>query len=174
MLMKISRTDPALFRPVGVASMLEKPIPMWLFRGILAATLVANVAFVLGVWHRHTGPVFAGFLLWVMCYRNSWSMIYHNDNLLVLHALILGLTPSADAVSVDGILRDSQAGFVSRLRGAASGPESDPRAGWRYGWPIRLMNTVTVLTYFLAGVAKVKGPLGWQWASGETLRRRSG
>lgn len=32
------------------------------------------------------------------------------------------------------------------------------------------MNALTVLTYFLAGVAKLAGPLGWRWASGETLR----
>ncbi len=27
-------------------------------------------------------------------------------------------------------------------------------------------------TYFLAGVAKVAGPLGWRWATGESLRRQ--
>ena len=32
------------------------------------------------------------------------------------------------------------------------------------------MCTVTVLTYFLAGVAKVAGPLGWSWGTGEALR----
>lgn len=165
MLMKIARTDESLFRPVGVASRLKRPVPVWAFRGILLATLVANVAFALGFWHRRTGPVFAGLLLWVMCYRNSWSMIYHNDNLLVLHTLILGLTRSADAFSVDELLRERRT--VARA-------EPDPAGDWRYGWPIRLMNTVTTLTYFLAGVAKIKGPLGWKWASGETLRRQIG
>ncbi len=32
------------------------------------------------------------------------------------------------------------------------------------------MNTVTALTYFLSGVAKVTEPLRWQWAGGEELR----
>lgn len=164
MLMRIARTDEALFRPVGVASRLERPVPVGVFRWILVATLMLNLAFALGLWHRRTGPLFAGLLLWVMCYRNSWSMIYHNDNLLVLHTLILGLTPAADAFSADSLLRGSPRG------GSWRGPTHD----WRYGWPIRLMNTVTTLTYFLAGVAKVKGPLGWQWASGETLRRQIG
>jgi hypothetical protein len=32
------------------------------------------------------------------------------------------------------------------------------------------MCTVTVLTYFLSGAAKVRGPLGWEWVGGEVLR----
>ena len=130
------------------------------------ATLVANVAFILGLRHRYTGPLFAGLLLWVLSYRNSWSMIYHNDNALVLHAAILGLSRSADAFSVDALARS-----VSSRK---EQPEADPTGDWRYGWPIRLMNTATALTYFLAGVAKVKGPLGWGWAGGETLRSQIG
>lgn len=34
------------------------------------------------------------------------------------------------------------------------------------------MPTVTTLTYLLAGVAKVAGPLGFRWATGESLRRQ--
>ena len=33
------------------------------------------------------GRLFALLLLWVTSYRNSWGMIFHTDNLLVLHAL---------------------------------------------------------------------------------------
>src|SRR5918992_966702 len=51
-----------------------------------------------------------------------------------------------------------------------SRPAPAPHA--RYGWPIQLMRTVTTLPYVLAGVAKVAGPLGWRWASGESLRRQ--
>jgi hypothetical protein len=154
MYMKIARSDPSLFKPVGVASSLDKPVPVGVFRGVLIATLVANVLFVLGFRHRHTGPLFAGLLLWVMSYRNSWSMIYHSNNALLLHAMILGLSRSADALSVDSLVDATES--------------KDPH--WRYGWPVKLMNTVTTLTYFLAGVAKVKGPLGWKWAGGESLR----
>nr|MDQ3302636.1 hypothetical protein [Actinomycetota bacterium] len=124
MLMRISKSDPSLFAPVGVVSRLEKPVSPETFRRILIMTFVANVAFVLGWRHRHTGPLFAGLFLWVMCYRNSWSMIYHNDNALVLHAMILGLTPSADALSLDALERGAP----------------DPEDDWRYGWPVRLMS----------------------------------
>ena len=154
MYMKMARSDPSLFKPVGVASHLKKPVPVWAFRALLVATLAANVLFVLGFRHRQTGPLFAGLLLWVMSYRNSWSMIYHSNNVLVLHAVVLGLSRSADALSVDSLLDATGA--------------RDPH--WRYGWPVRLMNAVTTITYFLAGVAKVKGPLGWKWGGGEALR----
>lgn len=151
---QIARSEPGLFKPVGVVSMLPRPVPPALFRAILVATLAANVAFLVGWKHRATGPAFSGLLLWLLTYRNSWSMVYHNDNALVLHALILGFTPAADALSLD-----------ARGRRAA-----EPGASWRYGWPVALMNTATTLTYLVAGVAKVVGPLGWGWASGDGMR----
>jgi len=153
MLRRVAGTDPRLFSPVGVVKVLERPLPVPVVEATVYATLAANVAFLLGWRHRCSGPAFAGLLLWQLSYRNSWSMIYHTDNLLVLHALILGLSPSADAVSVDA------------LRGRAPA-----QSGVGYGWPIELMNAVTTLSYFVAGIAKVAGPLGGQWISGESLR----
>lgn len=154
MLMKVAASDPALFEPVGVAKGLERPLPTSVFRLLLIATFIANIFFILGFWHRVTGPLFSGLLLWVLCYRNSWSMIYHNDNALALHALVLGMARSADALSLDSLLDASES----------------PEPHWKYGWPVKLMSAITTLTYFLAGVAKVKGPLGWSWAGGEALR----
>ncbi|MDQ3714825.1 MAG: hypothetical protein M3381_02080, partial [Actinomycetota bacterium] len=42
----------------------------------------------------------------------------------------------------------------------------------RYGWPLQLASATTVSTYALAGVAKLAGPMGWGWTSGESLRRQ--
>lgn len=167
MLLRIAASDPGLFQPVGVARGMERPLPLPIFRGLLHATLVANVAFLLGWRHRVSGPLFAGLLLWLLCYRNSWSMIYHNDNTLVLHALILGLTPAADALSLDALRGQgvSPADLPAALRALLQGEEH-----WQYGWPLQLVNAVTVATYFLSGVAKVAGELGWGWAGGEVLR----
>ena len=82
----------------------------------------------------------------------------HNDNLIVLHAAALAAGPSADALSIDAWVRGSATG--------ASGPHA------RYGWPLQLASATTVTTYALAGVAKLAGPLGWKWTSGESLRRQ--
>jgi hypothetical protein len=153
MLRRVARTDPALFAPVGVVKLLDRPLDPAAFQALLAATQAANVAFVLGWRHRATGPLFAGSLLSLCSYRNSWSMIYHSDNIVVLHVLVLGMAPAADALSLD----------ARRARSAAG-------AAWRYGWPIQLIRTLTALTYFVAGVAKLKGPLGRRWATGEALR----
>src|SRR3954454_16752689 len=141
------------FRPTGLVSLLSAPIAPDVFRGLLVLTLLANVLFVLGWHHRVTGPAFAVLFVLVASYRNSWGIVYHTDEVLALHLLVLGLTRSADAWLLDA-------------RGRALGETES----WRYGFPIRLLCTVTLLAYFLAGVPKVAGPLGWSWAGGEGLR----
>lgn len=147
MLLRVAASDPALFQPVGVVRGMERPLPLPAFRALLHATLIANLAFLLGWRHRASGPLFGGLLLWLLCYRNSWSMIYHNDNTLVLHTLILGLAPAADAFSLDALRErggvpadDLPAALRSLLRGDES---------WQYGWPLQLVNAVTLATYFL-------------------------
>lgn len=157
MFVEIAESESAMFAPVGVAAFLNAPISVGLFMAILIATLAANMAFILGWRHRFTGPLFAGLLMWLLCYRNSWSMIFHSDNAMVMHVLILGLAASADAYSLDALRR-------SRKQGAIEQPPS-----WRYGWPVRLMCALTVSTYFVAGIAKLASH-GLSWGSGEALR----
>lgn len=91
------------------------------------------------------------------------SMIFHSDNVLIAHALILGCAPAADALSLD-------ARRPRPLATLLAAPDRNPAGDWRYGWPIRLMNAVTTATYLLAGVAKLAGPLGREWATGDGLR----
>jgi hypothetical protein len=152
----VGETSESMFTPVGVVAVLDRPLSPDAFRGLLAACVVANAAFVLGWRYRVTGPLFAMLFLWVLTYRNSWSMIYHSANLAVLHVLVLGFVPAADALSLD-----------ARRRAVGASP---PASDWRYGWPIRLICAVTVATYLLSGVAKVAGPLGWSWATADSLR----
>ena len=158
MWVNISHSSPQLFEPVGVVAVLDKPLPPVVVQALITATLAANVLFVLGWRHRVTGPLFAALLLWILSYRQSWSMIYHSMNLPALHILILGLAPAAAALSLD-----------SRRQAGATG-RREPAGAWQYGWPIRLICAVTVLAYFVTAVAKVTGPLGWSWATGEALR----
>ncbi|GEK79993.1 hypothetical protein [Agrococcus baldri] len=157
MFAKVHRTDPALFAPVGPVRVLQRPLPPVVADGLVIAELAASAAFTLGIAHRITGPVHAGLLLWTLSYRNSWSMVFHNDNSLVWHTLIAGVSPAADAWSIDSL-----------LRGRAGRPA--PAADWRYAYPARLMSGVTAIVYWLSGVAKLEGPMGWRWATGESLR----
>lgn len=174
----IAATAPDLFEPVGPVAVLTRPIPPAAFEAILVVTLLAGGGFVLGWRFTWTGPLFAALLLLVVSYRNSWSMIYHVDNLLVLHILVLGLTRSADAFSLDasGMRPLSEAWDRDRVGEQYAEAPSAERRGWHweYGYPIRLLCAVTVAVYVLSAIAKLSGPLGLNWALGEGLRNQIG
>lgn len=157
---QIGRSPATLFDPVGLATFLDGPLSPHVFDYLLIATFCANVLFILGWLYRITGPAFGILLLLVLTYRNSWTMIYHSNNVLVFHALILGCVPAADALSLDA-WRRARKGKV---------PRRNLDGDWRYGWPIALMCLVTALTYFLSALAKIAGPLGWAWVDGDAMR----
>jgi hypothetical protein len=166
--MRNAVTSPSLFEPVGPVALLKSPLPPVVFQAVLIITIVANVLFVLGAGHRFTGPAFGILLLWVLSYRNSWGMIFHTDNMLALHVLILGFTRSADALSVDALHHSSSGAHLSGFVRGWSLRAAQP--SWEYGYAIKLLCLVTTLAYFLSGVAKLTGPLGSSWAMGESLR----
>jgi hypothetical protein len=161
-------TDHGLFDPVGPVALLTAPLSLPVFQGILVATIGLNVLFVLGLWHRLSGPLFSLGLLWVLSYRNSWGNIYHTDNLLVLQVFVLGFTRSADALALGALhpARDSN----GRMRLFGPWRFSTPANHWEYGYAVRLLCAVTTIPYFLAGVAKLAGPIGLSWSDGESLR----
>ena len=143
--------DDSQFASVGIATLLEGPLPDVALRLLVAATVVAGVAFLAGWRFRISGPGFAFLLLALMTYRNAFGQVFHTENILVLHVLVLGLSPAADALSLDSRGRDSP------------GDEA------RYGWPIRLMCIITVLTYFIAGETKLR-IAGLDWVTSDSLR----
>lgn len=144
------------FRPVGVVSLLGAPLPPAAVLAQALVALVLGLAFALGLAFRVTGPAFALVLLWVLSYRNAWGMIFHTENLLVMHVLALGCSRAADAWSLDA--------RRARRRGA---PLPVPSA--TYGWPVRLLALLTVGSYFVAGVAKLRLS-GLGWATSDLLR----
>ena len=112
------------FEPVGVARVLTAPLPSGLLVVLVALTAVLGVAFTLGWRHRVVGPAFALAFLWIATYRNCWGHVGHGDHLVVLHLLVLGFAPSADAA-------------------ALGRRNARPLEGWRYGWPLKLMPAST-------------------------------
>ncbi len=145
------------FEPVGpVGLLLDSPLPAWLVSGLVLAAVAAGVAFVLGWRFRVAGPAFALLLLWVTTYRNSWGLVLHTENLMVLQALVLAIAPAADAYALDA------------RAGRRAGPGG---RHWAYNWPLRVLVLVTVLTYFVSGWAKVRNG-GWDWVSGDVLRNQ--
>jgi hypothetical protein len=129
--------------------------------------MASAVLFTLGWFHRQAAPIHALLLLLVMTYRNSWSMIYHSQTLVILHTIVLAMFPAADAWSIDALLANrSSAHHRARRRQRSTVVDRT----WIYGWAIWLISAMTVTTYVLSGVAKVVGPLGWEWAHGASLR----
>jgi hypothetical protein len=146
------------FSPVGAAVVLREPLPQ---AAVVATTVVAillGALFTLGVRYRVVAPAFALSLLWITSYRNSWGMLFHTDNLLLLHVLLLAAAPAADAYAL---------GAPPRAQGVvdASGVAQVPR----YGWAVGALCVITVVTYLVAGVAKLK-LAGLGWLEGEQLR----
>ncbi|MEM6264593.1 MAG: DCC1-like thiol-disulfide oxidoreductase family protein [Bacteroidota bacterium] len=148
----------SMYEPVGLANLFVFPMPVMAFQVLLIGTLLLNVFYILGWKFRYIGPAFGIAFLFLMCYRNSWSMIYHNYNGLVLHILVIGFTAAGQAISLDRVREVGTTWWKSQSK------------HWQYGWPVVLICAATVITYFLSGFAKLQGDLAWAWASGESMR----
>jgi hypothetical protein len=148
----VTRYRPAQFKPVGlVQPLLDAPLSPAMVVFTVVLTLVLGAAFTAGWRFRITGPAYAAALLWVLSYRNSWGMVFHTENLLVLHTLVLAAGPSAAAWSLDA-------------RGIPL-----PAPHRRFGAFVVMMCWVTALTYFVAGWAKLAHS-GIEWVTSDTLR----
>jgi hypothetical protein len=151
-------SSPALpkrqFEPVGPLWWMDAPVAPWVARTALVALVVIGVLFVCGIGWRVVGPLFAVGFLVVAAYRLSWGHVIHSEHLPTLHLLVLGLVPSADAW---------------RLGPRRHRPAPPPDA--RYGWPVRIMVLIVVVTYLLAGWMKLRNG-GWDWVDGGVLRNQ--
>jgi hypothetical protein len=147
----------ALVEPVGMMRLLPQAPSVVLLGALVLLAAVSGPAFVAGYRYRWAAPCFAGSLIAILSYFNSFGMIYHSDQLLVLHVLVLAVAPAADAFSLDARRRE-RAGEPAVLA-----------LHWRYGWPIRLLCALTVTVYALAGIAKLAAH-GLSWAVGDALR----
>jgi hypothetical protein len=138
------------FRPVGVVRALEEPLPAAGVYVAYALALLAGGLFTAGLAYRWVAPAFGALLLWVTTYRHSFGMVFHTDNLLVLHVLLLAF---------------ANAGRAPRESLRSPEPETER------SWVPRALCLVTVSAYLVAGVAKLTHT-GWSWAGGEPLREQ--
>lgn len=144
------------FDPVGLFRLLDAPLGAGLYLALIALTITAGVAFTVGWRFRFTGPTFAVLLLVVTSYRSSWGQLLHFENLMVLHVMVLAPFRAADAWSVDaGGSHEGVAGWVS------------PHV--RYNFPLQVASVIVVVTYVLAGIAKLRYG-GLDWVRGDSLR----
>jgi hypothetical protein len=148
----VARSPASQLAAVGVVRALRAPLPPAAVIAIAAATIGLLAAFTAGAWFRITAPLAAAGALWTLSYRSSWGMVFHTEDLLVLHLLALAIAPAVDA------MRAARAGRPVRV----------DRGGAGYGWAIKLLAALTAATYLLAGIAKLR-LAGAHWLDGAQL-----
>lgn len=164
-LLRSAGGPPEVFRPIGVARILDRPLPLEVYDGLFTLCVFLSTLFVAGLLHRVLAPLFAFTLLFALTYSNSWGMVFHTENMLVLHVIILAITPSASVLSLDAsFTRDDEKWVRFGMARYEPGPS------YRFRWPIRLLQLGATLPYVVAGVAKVNGDAGWSWSLGGNLR----
>jgi hypothetical protein len=144
------------YRPVGIFFLYQAPLSEPTVHLILVGFFVVGVLAMAGWRFPVTGRAFALLTLVLLSYRNSWGYIQHAEKLPLIHVLILGFSPAADAVSLDARRRAGQGLPAARTAGC-------------YGWPVRLMAWVTVMTYVLSAVTKLRYS-GWAWIASDVVR----
>jgi hypothetical protein len=150
----LARHTEARWEPVGVLAPLPHPPADWAIVVLALVVPVLAAAFAAGWRYRVIGPVTALALLALLTFASSWGQIFHTENLLALHVVVLAGAPAAAVLSLD-----------ARRAGSPSVGDSG-----RYGWPLRVAALVTVATYLLAGWAKLR-TTGVAWVDGDVLRR---
>jgi len=131
--------SPERFDAVGPLWFLNSPLPSFVLVIGVLATPVSATLMTLGVRLRVSASVTAiGFLL-VTTYRTSWGNLFHTENLVALHLVVLAVMVFDD--------------------------RSDRR------WAVDAMAVLTVGTYFVAGVAKLRIS-GTAWFDGDVLRNQ--
>jgi hypothetical protein len=125
------------------------------------------LCFLIGFGWRVLAPLCAVSGIFFYAYRTSWGSTYHADNLFVSTCSVWRSGPAASAWSVDAAIARR---WPDRLRWLRSAPLPD--VDWRFGWTLRLTATVTVITYLLAGTAKLATNASG-WLTARTSSRRS-
>ncbi|HEX6420735.1 MAG TPA: hypothetical protein VFZ77_19690 [Acidimicrobiales bacterium] len=142
---------PDRWQPVGALAPLASPPPAGVIMAVAVAAPLLGLLVVAGWRIRVVGPLLAAATLLLATLDSSWGQVFHTENLVVLHLVILAVAPgAADTLAVG-------------RRGPAPAPDG------RYGWPVRLAAVVVVVAYVIAGVAKLRSG-GLDWMGGDTLR----
>ena len=135
-------------QPVGLLAWIDQPLPPVVVVAAVVITPMVGLAAALGVRYRLTGPALAVGFLVITTYRNSWGQIFHTEHLVALHLIALAVAPADRHWSI-GPTR-------------ARRPPADGR------WAVDAMAVMTVCTYFVAGVAKLRNG-GWSWVDGDVI-----
>lgn len=108
-LSSFARARPNDFSPMGPVALLSTQLPGWALYACVACAALASVPFTLGWRFRVTGPIFAAAFVWIASYRSSFGMVFHTENLLALHLVVLSLGDASAVWSLDARRRPNGA-----------------------------------------------------------------
>jgi hypothetical protein len=151
--------------PVTIARVLSLPIvePEWV-RPLTALTLLVGVAALFGVLARASTIALALLGGWLALIANGWGYSAHATGLPFVALFVIAFAPGIQALGLDAWLAARRA----RRRGDADAARAALLGGATSVWPLRLMLILIVLTYFTAGVSKLRHT-GPSWTDGRTL-----
>src|SRR5918994_7429599 len=119
-----------------------------------SAAPVLGLLFVAGWRYGAVGPLFAVAMLVLATLDSAWGQVFHTENLVVLHLLILAAGPAADVLAV-GRPRPRPAHATGDDDPAHHEDLDDPGRptgpDGRYGWPVRLAAVGGGAPYGLGG-----------------------
>jgi hypothetical protein len=150
--------------PVGPLAWLDDPLPAAVLIVAVLVTPLAGIAAMLGWRYRISAPTLALSFLLLTTYRNSWGQIFHTENLVSLHLVVLAVAPADRWWSVGGRTVPSP-GASGRADASRRLPDGNGGSASR---AVEAMAVMTVCTYFVAGVAKLR-VAGWAWVDGDVI-----
>ena len=144
------------FAGIGPLWWLNEPVSALVIVAAVALTPIACGAAALGWQYRWSSLLGLVGFLFLTTYRNSWGQIFHTENLVALHICVLALFPAACAYwSLEKDMDPTDPAEREELAGAI----------------VKALAVLTVGTYFLAGVAKLRIS-GFGWIDGDVLRHQ--
>ena len=147
----VARLPDRRYEPIGVLHLAASPPPGEAIALIWVVTIVACAAVTMNRRVRLSAPIGAAGMLVLATYTSAFGQVFHTEHLLVLHVAVLAV-----AALVEPAVR------------AASDDATSDEAVETSGWPLNLMMAVTVVTYVVAGVAKLRYS-GIEWITGDVL-----
>jgi len=163
--LRYADVDPQLYHPIYFLNLFNIPAPAHPWLDIIYGLLAVFVFLALIGFKTNFFVLLASglYMYWVAQWF-SFGWVHHLHPPLLFSMIVLGLSPSGARLSVDHLLK--------RLRENHAAqqfiPKTDATSPYA-AWPLRFVQVIIILLYFLSGYAKLKIS-GWEWANGTTLQ----
>jgi predicted DCC family thiol-disulfide oxidoreductase YuxK len=147
------------WRPVWLMSVLHLPPASTQVLEIIQFVWRAALAFsCIGLFTRISTAT--SFILGIYLFGIpvSFGKIHHQEHVLIFTFFIMAFARCGDAWSIDNLIRKAKAGAIQQPTVVSA----------EYTWPVRLIWVVIALTYFAAGISKLRHS-GLDWINSDNM-----